>query len=100
MMNPFTTHPRQQGVTYIAHLCFAMGIAYRLWTSVVAFALHALLPFIPIAPRLDLESTSAFLAQRNRWIETAKRTVDADARPGIAAINEPGALPRLPVMQP
>jgi hypothetical protein len=99
-MNPFTAHPRQQGVTYLAHLCFAMCIAYRLWTSVAAFALHALLPFVPIAPRLDLESTSAFLTERNRWIETAKGRVDADARPALALLNERGVAPELPVMQP
>jgi hypothetical protein len=36
-MNPFATHPQQQGVTYFEHWRFAMGIAYRLLTSVVAF---------------------------------------------------------------
>jgi hypothetical protein len=57
MMNPFATHPREQGVTYVEHWCFAMGIAYRLLSSVVAFAVHAILPFIPIEPRLDLGPT-------------------------------------------
>lgn len=87
MMNPFATHPRQQGVTYFEHWCFAMGIAYRLLTSVVAFAVHAILPFIPIEPRLDLESTAAYLTERNRWIETAKGTVQADAQPDFAVYN-------------
>lgn len=71
-MNPVTAHPQQQGITYVEHWCFAMGIAYRLLISVVAFAVHAILPFIPIEPRLDLESTAAYLTERNRWIETAK----------------------------
>ncbi len=84
MMNPFATHPRQQGITYVEHWCFAMGIAYRLLTSVVAFAVHAILPFIPIEPRLDLESTAAYLVERNRWIETAKGTVHGHAKPGLA----------------
>ncbi len=87
MMNPFATHPRQQGVTYFEHWCFAMGIAYRLLTSVVAFAVHAILPFIPIEPRLDLQSTAAYLTERNRWIETAKGTVHADAQPDFAVFN-------------
>ena len=87
MMNPFATHPRQQGVTYVEHWCFAMGIAYRLLSSVVAFAVHAILPFIPIEPRLDLESTAAYLVERNRWIETAKDTVQADAQPDFAVYN-------------
>ncbi len=86
-MNPFTIHPQQQGITYVAHWRFAFGIAYRLLTSVVAFALHAILPFIPIAPRFDLESTTAYLTERNRWIENAKSTNHADARPDFAVFN-------------
>lgn len=87
MMNPFTAHPQQQGITYMDHWSFAMGIAYRLLISVVAFALHAMLPFIPIAPRLDLEATAAYLAERNRWIETAKRTGRAEAQPNFAVFH-------------
>lgn len=71
-MNPFITHPQQQGISYVDHWIFAMGIAYRLLTSVVAFMLHAVLPFIPIAPRHDLEATTAYLMERNQWIESAK----------------------------
>ena len=70
-MNALTEHPHQQGVTYFEHWAFAMGIAWRLLTTVVAFALHAMLPFIFIEPRLDLEATAAFLAERNQFIETA-----------------------------
>ncbi len=71
-MNPFTTHPQQQGITYLDHWRFAMGTAYRLLNSVVAFAVHALFPFISIEPDLDLEATAAFIKERNEWIETAK----------------------------
>ena len=87
MMTQFTAHPHRQGVTYVEHWCFAMGIACRLLTSVVAFAVHAILPFIPIEPRLDLESTAAFLAERNRWIECARGTVNANARPSFAVFT-------------
>lgn len=80
-MSPFTDHPHQQGITYFEHWRFAMGIAYRLLTSVVAFALHAMLPFIPIDPRLDLESTASFLKERNQWIETASGKIHPDAHP-------------------
>ena len=73
-MTAFTQHPHEQGVTYFEHWAFAMGIAWRLLTSVVAFALHAILPFITIEPRLDLEATSAFLMERNDFIETAAAT--------------------------
>lgn len=71
-MNPLTTHTQQQGVTYREHWGFAMGIAFRLFISVWAFALHAVLPFISIEPKFDLEATAAFLEDRNHWIETAK----------------------------
>jgi len=68
-MNPFTRHPYHQGITYIEHWRFAMGIACRLLNSVAAFVIHALFPFVPISPRLDLESTAAFIRERNDWIE-------------------------------
>jgi hypothetical protein len=55
----------------IEHWRFAMGIAYRLLSSVIAFALHAMLPFIPIEPRLDLDATTAYLAERNQWRRAA-----------------------------
>ena len=48
-----------------------MGIAGRLLASVLCFALHALLPFVTIKRRFDLEATSAFLLERNRFIESA-----------------------------
>lgn len=82
-MNVFTKHPHEQGVTYLEHWFFAMGIAWRLLNSVFAFAIHAMLPFITIERRLDLEATAAFLAERNRFIEAAARAgkVAHDARP-------------------
>ena len=49
-MNIFTEHTQQQGVTYNEHMLFAMGIALRLLSSVIAFALHAVFPFIDIKP--------------------------------------------------
>jgi hypothetical protein len=68
--NLFTAHPHRQGISYVEHWRFAMGVAFRLLTSVLAFALHATLPFLRIAPRLDLEATAAFLTERNRWISS------------------------------
>ena len=65
-MNPLTKHTQQQGVTYWEHWGFAMSIACRLIISVWAFALHAMLPFISIEPKFDLEATAAFLEERNR----------------------------------
>lgn len=70
-MTLFTEHPHAQGVSYIEHWFFAIGIAWRLFRSVLAFALHAVLPFITIRRKFDLEATSAFLLERNHFIETA-----------------------------
>lgn len=84
-MNPFTRHPRRQGVTYAEHGRFAMGIACRLLKSVVVFGVHAVFPFISISRELDLESTAAFLAERNRWIESAAA--------GLGENRDPAATP-------
>ena len=70
-MSIMTTHPQKQGVSYFEHWEFAMGIAWRLSLSVLAFIIHAVLPFITIKRRYDLEATSAFLLERNRFIENA-----------------------------
>ena len=71
-MNPFNKHPERQGVSYSSHFVFAMGIAIRLLHSVVAFASHAIFPFIDIRRSLDLEATTNFLQERNIWIESRK----------------------------
>ena len=70
-MKAFTRHPIAQGITYLQHCSFAMGIAWRLSRSVVAFAMHGVFPFIDIERRFDLEATSKFLLERNHYIETA-----------------------------
>ena len=89
-MNPlsiFTAHPHRQGVSYLEHWCFAMGIAWRLLGSVAAFALHALLPILSIAPQHDLEATAAYLAERNRWIEAAHRGTRVEAQADVAVFG-------------
>lgn len=74
-MNIFTLHTQQQGVTYLEHLYFAMGIAMRLLNSVIAFALHGIFPFIDINRQLDLEATARFILDKNDWIEGKKHDV-------------------------
>jgi len=74
-MNPFISHPHHQGITYWAHFFFAMGIAFRLVQSVLAFATHAVFPFIGIDRSLDLEETIRFLEEQNDWIEGSKQRV-------------------------
>ena len=68
-MNPFTQHTQQQSVTYLQHLFFATGIAWRLSSTVIAFSVHAIFPFIEIDKTLDLEATASYLQKRNDWIE-------------------------------
>jgi len=70
-MTIFTRHPHDQGITYFEHWGFAMGIAWRLLCSVWAFAVHAVLPCVTIEKNLDLEATSAYLMERNEFIEAA-----------------------------
>jgi hypothetical protein len=86
-MNKFTDHPHAQGITYLEHWIFAMGIAWRLLASVFSFAIHAMLPWITIQRRFDLEATSAFLLERNRFIETA--AAEAHGRPVADGTNTP-----------
>ena len=86
-MNPFTTPTQQQGVTFVEHWCFAMGIAYRLFISVIAFAAHALFPFNDIKREHDLEATIAFLNKQNDWIESAKRAVHDKVSTDFLPVN-------------
>jgi Family of unknown function (DUF6356) len=79
-VNIFTQHPYEQGVSYFEHWIFAMGIAWRLLRSAVAFAMHAVVPAMSIEKQLDLEATSAFLLERNSFIEAAANA----GRPGQA----------------
>jgi hypothetical protein len=99
-MTIFTRHPHDQGISYLEHWGFAMGIAWRLLRSVVAFAVHALMPWITIEKRLDLEATSAFLLERNEFIETAANRSKDDTHPGAAPVlqvaeDEPNVVPIL-----
>jgi hypothetical protein len=73
-MNIFKEHPQKQGVTYIEHWLFAMSIATRLLNSVIAFALHAIFPFIDIKKKFDLEATAHFINEKNAWIEGMKHS--------------------------
>ena len=72
-MNIFTAHTEAQGVTYTAHLVFALRIAARLFRSVIAFTLHAIFPFIGIRKEHDLEATAAFILEQNDWIESQEK---------------------------
>lgn len=83
-MTIFTQHPHDQGISYFEHWGFAMGIAWRLFRSFLAFAFHALMPWITIEKQLDLEATSAFLLERNDFIETAAGKPADNAHPVAA----------------
>ena len=91
----FTRHPQAQGLTYAAHWRFAMGIAWRLFRSVIAFAVHATLPFIAIEARLDLEASASYLLERNRHIVTAVVSAGGPRRGNVRAPLPKGALPGL-----
>ena len=80
-MNPFIVHTQAQGVSYLEHWFFALGIAGRLMISVIAFALHGIFPFIDIAKRHDLEATMAYLNERNEWIESQEKVIPTYEQP-------------------
>ena len=83
-MTAFTQHPHDQGITYFEHWRFAMKIAWRLLRSVVAFGVHALMPWISIEKHLDLEATSAYLLERNEFIESSAAAVRVPAHSQLA----------------
>ena len=83
-MSIFTQHPHDQGISYFEHCGFAMGIAWRLFRSVLAFAIHALMPWITIKKPLDLEATSVYMLERNEFIESAAGKPAGDAHPVAA----------------
>lgn len=87
-MNPFTEHTQQQGVSYFEHWLFAMGIACRLMNVVIAFVLHAVLPFIGIERHYDLEATMDFLHERNGWIEDARLKNPSVSSPSLRERSE------------
>lgn len=80
-MTIFTEHPHDQGISYFEHWGFAMGIAWRLFRSVLAFAIHALMPWITIERKFDLEATSVYLLERNNFIETAANQPATNGHP-------------------
>ena len=76
-MTVFTRHLHDQGISYFEHWEFAMGIAWRLLRGVLAFAIHALMPWTTIEKQLDLEATAAYLLDRNEFIEASHAAQDA-----------------------
>lgn len=78
-MKSFTEHTQAQGLSYLAHWCFAIGVAWRLMNSVFTFTLHAFFPFMQIERRLDLEATMEFIKERNEWIKNSKKNRRLDA---------------------
>lgn len=76
-MKIFTEHTQAQGVSYMQHLVFAVGIAARLFSSGIVFILHGVFPFIDIHKELDLEATRDYLEEQNDWIEGMKENRQA-----------------------
>lgn len=45
LVNPFTNHPHQEGMTYLTHAAFATKIAAGLITAAFKGTVHAIFPF-------------------------------------------------------
>ena len=70
-----TKHTATVGETYLEHLLFALAVSIRLWLSSFFFFIHALIPWVPVPPNLDLGRMSLFLMKRNRDRMTKKQMV-------------------------
>lgn len=68
-MNLFTNLPHKQGFTWWSHFCFASGIAVRLLPSAANFAVHAVIPAVPMRTSWNLEGVCQFLNERNGFVE-------------------------------
>ncbi|MFZ4399719.1 MAG: DUF6356 family protein [Bacteroidales bacterium] len=44
--NIFTKHPKEVGMNYFEHLCFALMLARKMSFAVFASLIHAFLPFL------------------------------------------------------
>ena len=62
-----------------------MAIALRLFNSVMAFAVHAIFPFLGTRRTLDLEQTGCFIQERNAWLENRKQ--QKPSAPVLTAMN-------------
>ncbi|MEI6695430.1 MAG: DUF6356 family protein [Bacteroidota bacterium] len=42
----FTKHPKEVGMNYFQHLCFALMLARKMFFSILASLIHAFFPFL------------------------------------------------------
>tara|TARA_B100000287_G_scaffold224847_1_gene212197 strand:- start:397 stop:597 length:201 start_codon:yes stop_codon:yes gene_type:complete len=62
-------HLKEKKVSYLSHLVFALGIAWRLSISSLYFTIHAIFPPFPIPYSLNLESMALYLFEKNNDLE-------------------------------
>jgi hypothetical protein len=79
MVNPFTDHPTNNGMTYLGHLWVALWLAFRLGLAAAAVAVHAVVPalFNSTAGSTVAELNEYFVTRRTRCASAAK----ADDKP-------------------
>jgi hypothetical protein len=66
MHNPLTKHAKENGHEgYFSHFKFAFAIAIRTGVASFVFAVHSILPFIPLPKFLNLEMTIQYLIRKN-----------------------------------
>tara|TARA_R110000824_G_scaffold247300_2_gene436389 strand:- start:261 stop:476 length:216 start_codon:yes stop_codon:yes gene_type:complete len=66
MSNLFTKHAKENGhAGYFSHFAFAFPMSIRMSMAACAFALHSILPFIPLPKFLNLEMTIQYLIKKN-----------------------------------
>ena len=65
-------HLKENNETYLSHLKFAATIGLSLMLRGVVFVLHGILPIISVPRELNLEETTAKLANWNAHAEARK----------------------------
>ena len=66
MHNPFTKHPRENGMeSWWSHCKSACLIGFRLYVSSWFFIIHGIFPFIPIPKWVNLTDSAMYLLKEN-----------------------------------
>ena len=67
MHNPFTKHPRENGMeSWWSHCKSACLIGLRLYVSSWFFIIHGIFPFIPIPKWVNLTDSANYLLKENK----------------------------------
>jgi len=61
-------HLKEVDQNYFQHICFAITISIRLSLTVLLLPVHALLPFIKMPQKFNIEKTSNYLFDKDNEV--------------------------------